>query len=90
MTQLMVLATYSVRVQTDISPQSQFMPMITLYYVLGISFVLIALCWFIIANNWTQKQNIPKFLIMFASAIKRVLFWCVHLKIYKKDLVFKS
>jgi hypothetical protein len=79
MTQLMVLATYSVRVQTDIAPQSQFMPMITLYYVLGISFVLIALCWFIIANNWTTKQNIPAFLVKFASIIKRILFWYVIL-----------
>ena len=59
MSHFMTLATYSVRVQTDMSPQAQFVPMVTLYYVLSISYAFVSLIWFIVANNWATKQNIP-------------------------------
>ena len=75
MSQFMTLATFSVRSQADIAPQGQFLPMITLYYVLSIMYTFIALIWFIVADHWTTKQNPPKFLVTFAAFIKRILFW---------------
>ena len=75
MTQFMTLATFSVRSQADIAPQGQFLPMITMYYVLSIMYTFIALIWFIVADHWTTKQNAPKFLVAFAAFIKRILFW---------------
>ena len=75
MSQFMTLATFSVRSQADVAPQGQFLPMITLYYVLSIMYTFIALIWFIVADHWTTKQNIPKFLGAFAAFIKRILFW---------------
>ena len=74
MTHFMTLATFSVRSQADIAPQGQFLPMITLYYVLSIMYTFIALIWFIVADHWTTKQNVPKFLVTFAAFIKRILF----------------
>ena len=75
MSHFMILATYSVRMQADTSPQGQFLPMITLYYILSIGYAFVALIWFIIAENWTTKQNVPKFLVKFSVFIKRILFW---------------
>ena len=75
MSHFMILATYSVRMQADTSPQGQFLPMITLYYILSIGYAFVALIWFIIAENWTTKQNVPKFLVTFSVFIKRILFW---------------
>ena len=85
MSHFMILATYSVRMQTDTSPQGQFLPMITLYYILSISYAFIALIWFIIAENWTTKQNVPKFLVTFSGYIKRVLFWIFDVEPFWKN-----
>ena len=71
----MILAQYSVKVQSDMSPQAQFMPMVTLYYVFSISYAFVSLFWFIIANNWTVKTNIPPNVSKFAFNVKKVLFW---------------
>ena len=81
----MTLATFSVRSQADIAPQGQFLPMITMYYVLSIMYTFIALIWFVVADNWTTKQNIPKFLITFATFIKRIFFW-----IFDEEPIWKS
>ena len=81
----MTLSVYSLRVQTDTAPQSQFLPLVTLYFILGISYAFIALIWFIVANNWTVKNNLPPFLVVFAGYIKRVLFW-----IYDETPIWKS
>ena len=75
MSQFMILAQYSVKVQSDMSPQAQFLPMVTLYFMLGLSYAFVSLLWFIIANNWTVKNNIPPYVSKFASYVKKVLFW---------------
>jgi hypothetical protein len=75
MSQFMILAQYSVKVQSDMSPQAQFLPMVTLYFMLGLSYAFVSLIWFIIANNWTVKNNIPPYVSKFASYVKKVLFW---------------
>ena len=75
MSHFMILATYSVRMQADTAPQGQFLPMITLYYILSIGYAFLALVWFIVAENWATKQNVPKFLVTFSGFIKRFLFW---------------
>jgi len=85
MTQFMTLATFSVRSQADIAPQGQFLPMITMYYVLSIMYTFIALIWFIVADHWTTKQTIPKFLVTFAVFIKRILFW-----IFDEEPIWRS
>jgi hypothetical protein len=85
MTHFMTLATFSVRSQADVAPQAQFIPMITMYYVLSISYAFIALIWFIVADHLTTKQNIPKFLVAFAAFIKRILFW-----IFDEEPIWKS
>jgi hypothetical protein len=85
MSHFMTLATFSVRSQADQAPQAQFLPMITLYYVLSIMYAFIALIWFIVADHWTTKQNPPKFLVTFSAFIKRILFW-----IFDEEPIWRS
>ena len=49
--------------------------MVTLYYLLGILYTFIAYIWFVLANEFQTKANMPKFLMSFAVYVKRVLFW---------------
>jgi len=86
----MILAQYSVKVQSDMSPQSQFLPMVTLYYMLSISYAFVSLFWFIIANNWTVKTNIPPYVSKFASHVKKVLFWIFDEPPFWKYFCFKK
>jgi hypothetical protein len=51
--------------------------MVTLYFMLCISFDLISYIWFISCNEFQTKNNLPKYLEHFSEAIlKRYLFFC--------------
>ena len=75
MTIFMTFSIYSLRVSSDMPTQSQYLPMVTLYFLLGISYTFIAYIWFIIANEFQTKSNTPQFLMRFAAHVKRVLYW---------------
>ena len=90
MSQFMILAQNSVKVQSDMSPQAQFLPMVTLYFMLSISYAFVSLIWFIIANNWTVKNNIPPYVSKFASFVKKVLFWIFDEPPFWKFFTYKK
>ena len=75
MTTFMTFSVYSLRISTDMPVESNFVPMVTLYFILGISYTFLSFIWFIIANEFITKSYLPKFLISVASVVKRVLFW---------------
>jgi hypothetical protein len=77
----MTLSVYSLRVSSDQAPQSKYLPMVTLYYMLGISYTFMAYIWFILANEFSTKEYLPKYLEIFAvKFIKRALFWLFNEK----------
>ena len=56
--------------------QSQYLPMVTLYFLLGITYTFMAYIWFIAANDYLTKLELPYFLNTFAvKVIKPLLFW---------------
>ena len=75
MTTFMTFSVYSLRIASDMPVESNFVPMVTLYFVLGISYTFLSLVWFIIANHFIAKNALPNFLTEFASFLKRILFW---------------
>ena len=75
MTMLMTFSVNSVRVSSDMPVESEFLPMVTLYYILGISFVFLAFNWFILANEFSTKNNLPKCLLKCVLITKRIVFW---------------
>ena len=75
MTSFMTFSVYSLRVSSEIPVESDFLPMVTLYFILGITYTFVSFNWFILANELAQKKDWPKFLKQLASGIKRILFW---------------
>ena len=84
MTMMMTFSVYSLRVATDMPVESNFLPMVTLVFVFSTTYTFLSMIWFIIANEFVTKNNIPKCLIVFACGIKRVLFWKFNSKKDKK------
>ena len=74
MTTFMTFSVYSLRISQDMPVESNFVPMVTLYFILGISYTFLSLIWFIIANDFITKNYLPKYLTKFALIIKRVLY----------------
>ena len=75
MTTFMTFSVYSLRIASDMPIESNFVPMVTLYFILGISYTFMSFVWFIMANEFIVKSYLPQALLSFASVIKRALFW---------------
>ena len=75
MTTFMTFSVYSLRISSDMPVESNFVPMVTLYFILSISYTFLSFIWFIIANEFITKNNMPNSLANLACVIKSVLFW---------------
>ena len=64
------MAMISVRVSNDIPIQSEYLPLISLYFVFGILYTFISFNWFIVANVYRTGNYLPKYLKIFAKIIK--------------------
>ena len=60
----------SVRVSSDIPIQSDYLPLISLYFFFGILYTFISFSWFIIANVYRTNNYLPKYLKAFAKCLK--------------------
>ncbi|CAF1376450.1 unnamed protein product [Adineta ricciae] len=66
--------TYSVNSLTfaNIFPQqSQYLMMITLYFILSMCWTLISMLWFIVCNHFISKAQLPKLLFDFSGLLQR-------------------
>ena len=64
------MAMISVRVSSDLPIQSNYLPLISLYFSFGILYTFISFNWFIIANVYRTNNYLPKYLKMFAKCLK--------------------
>ncbi len=62
MTTFLSLAIYSLRVSGDLPVQSQYFPLISIFFFIGLLLTFIAFVWFIAANSLRAKQRVPKIL----------------------------
>ena len=56
------MAIISVRVSSDIPVQSDYLPLISLFFILSLFYTFISLYWFVLANYLRTKNKIPSFL----------------------------
>ena len=49
--------------------------MVSLVFVFSTLYTLFSFTWFILANEFATKNNMPKCLIAIASFVKRILYW---------------
>ena len=61
------MAILSVRASNDLPVQSDYLPLISLYFFLSITFTFISFNWFVFINNIRTETRLPKF---FTNIIK--------------------
>ena len=49
--------------------------MVTLFFILSISYTFVSIIWFIIANEFATKNIMPQCLQKIASFVKRLFYW---------------
>lgn len=64
------LAIISVRVSGDIPVQSDYLPLISLFFFLSILYTFISFIWFVIAENLKIKKYMPVFIQIIANQIQ--------------------
>ncbi|CAF4259207.1 unnamed protein product [Rotaria sp. Silwood2] len=79
MTCFMTYSVYSLNFSNLFSQQSQYLMMITLYFLLSICWTLLSMMWFIVYNYFTTKAEMPKSLYDFCGRLPRVFFCCFPL-----------
>ncbi|CAF3192520.1 unnamed protein product [Rotaria sp. Silwood2] len=76
MTCFMTYSVYSLNFSNLFPQQSQYLMMITLYFLLSICWTLISMVWFIMCNYFVTKAEMPKLLYVFCGVLQRILFYC--------------
>jgi hypothetical protein len=89
MTTFLTFSVYSLRIASDIPTQSEYLPSITLYFLLSTSYVLLALSWFICENFFRSNSFLPKPLRFMVHGVRNLIqkvVKCVCLKRKKSKI----
>ncbi|CAF1026896.1 unnamed protein product [Brachionus calyciflorus] len=79
MTIILTSSIYSLRVANDIPVQSDYLPLITIYFMVSTLYSILTLIWFIIANQMLAKSKIPNFMLK----LSKLFFTCQRKKTEK-------
>jgi hypothetical protein len=67
---------YSLNFSNRFPQQSEYLMMVTLYFLLSISWTLLSMIWFIIENHFTTKKEMIKPLYILAGFLQNVFSCC--------------
>ncbi|CAF4393219.1 unnamed protein product [Rotaria sp. Silwood2] len=76
MTCFMTYSVYSLNFSNLFPQQSEYLMMITLYFLLSICWTLMSMVWFIICNHFTTKAEMPKSTYAFCGQLQKALCYC--------------
>ncbi|CAF1362402.1 unnamed protein product [Adineta steineri] len=80
MTCFMTYSVYSLNFSNLFPQQSQYLMMITFYFLLSICWTLISMIWFVLCNHFITKGEMPKLLYSFSEWLqKRIFLFCFPL-----------
>lgn len=63
---------YAVRTSGDLPIQSDFLPLISLYFVITMGITLLTILWFFLCNYMITRKTMPRFLIRFSRNLYRI------------------
>jgi hypothetical protein len=63
------MAIISVRVSADIPIQSEYLPLISLYFFLGLLFTFLSFNWFVVINSFRTNKSVPLILKIVSKKI---------------------
>ena len=69
MTIFLTLAIYSVRIASDFPVQGFYIPIISIYFIMGLLITFLSLVWFAYAEYIRAKKQMPKMLIKLARLL---------------------
>ncbi len=72
----MTYSVYSLNFSNLFPQQSEYLMMITLYFLLSICWTLISMAWFVICNHFITKTEMPKTLYAFCGLLQRIFCCC--------------
>ncbi len=87
MTTFLTFGVYALRISSDLPVQSEYMPLVSIYFNIAITYTLISLIWFAIANYLVGKTWLPKWLELLASKIRNQIRRKASLKMHVDDLI---
>ncbi len=83
----LTFSVYSLRISQDIPTQSEYLPMISLYFIASILFVLIAFAWFIIENYFKTNLFLPNWLLFLMTNIQKLIDKFKSVKMKKRTRI---
>ena len=72
----MTYSVYSLSFSSLFPAQSQYIMMITLFFLLSIFWTFVSLAWFVVYNHYSSKGEMPKLLYAFCGRLQRILCCC--------------
>ena len=72
----MTYSVYSLNFSGLFPQQSEYLMIITAYFLLSIGWTLISMAWFVVCNHYTTKTEMPKALYNFCGLLQRMFFCC--------------
>jgi hypothetical protein len=54
---------YSLRISGEIPVQSEYLPMVSVYFIVSVVFILLTLCWVVLENQLRAKLYLPAWLM---------------------------
>ena len=70
MTCFLTYSVNGVRIAGDISIQSEFIPLVNVYFLFSMVFTLVSMVWYVVSNSFATKRNMPKPLIRFVQLLE--------------------
>ena len=69
MTVFLTFGVYALKINGDMPVQSQYIPIVSVYFIVAALYTLFSLIWFILANYFATKSYIPKPLALVADKV---------------------
>lgn len=76
MTCFMTYSVFSLSFSGLFPQQSEYLMLITLYFLLSIVWTLLSMAWFVVCNFYTSKGEMPKPLYVFCGWLQRLFYCC--------------
>ena len=71
MTVFLTFGVYALKINGDMPTQSEYIPLVSIYFLIATLYTLLSLIWFVMANYFGIKNHIPKPLVLIAQTLQR-------------------
>ncbi len=70
MTVFLTFGVYALKINGDMPTQSEYIPLVSVYFLVATLYTLLSLMWFVMANYFVIKNHIPNLLVLIVQAVQ--------------------